>query len=390
MLKYMRWVKGYVEVDVKGVYPERFLNLMYRQNVSMWQPIGKRGSMNVKVVAKEYKKLRKLSKKANVKIKIVKKVGLPFYIKKNKDRKGLLVGAICFLVLINILSQFVWNIEIPKLENLNEVEVREILKDNGLSSGVNKNNLDIQNITRNTILDLGKVGWMSINVTGVTADIEISESYVAPDLTPEEKKYNIKSDKDAQIVRMETKKGEAVVKVGDAVTKGQLLVSGIVTNEDGEIKIVHSEADIKAKVMYETEIIVEYEQKEVLPTGYEVVREELRFFGIRIPKELSFIPSENYIKQTKLDEVVINNEELPIDIYTENWYEFEEQNIKISKDEAVKEAEKRLALYEVFNFMDSQIESREIKIIEEENSIKFIANYVCIENIGEKHEIEVE
>ena len=390
MMNVFRWVRGYVSVEAVGAYPERFLNLMIRKSIPMWDSKGETGKLTVKVIANRYKDLRKIAKKSNMKIKVKNKVGLPFFVLNHKDRKGLLVGSVLFLVIVTILSQFIWYVELPKLNILNEVEVRQVLKDNGLFSGSLKSSVDLKALVRNATIDLGSVGWMSVNINGTKAVVEISESYKPLKGEKEESMCNIKANKDAQIVRIETAKGQSVVNVGDAVVKGQMLISGVTTNEKGLSNIVHSKADIHAKVKYEHKIVVDMNSTVLIPTGESITREEYRFFGARVPKDIKFIPNKNYIKQISTKDFMLNNEVIPLSIFTENWIEYEKRSVKITENIALKEAEKKLALYEVFALRESEIVNKTTNKKVVDNKLIINANYECIEKIGVESKIEVE
>ena len=71
-----------------------------------------------------------------------------------------------------------------------------------------------------------------------------------------------------------------------------------------------------------------------------------------------FIPNENYIKQTRLDNYLLNGNGLPFSVYTENWYEYCPQEQTLTKEEAERSAYTQLALFEAFELLDTDIQDR--------------------------------
>ena len=59
-----------------------------------------------------YKKMRRCAKKAGMRMKTVKKSGLPFWLFKNRVHAGLAVGALCFVLITAALSGRIWTVSV--------------------------------------------------------------------------------------------------------------------------------------------------------------------------------------------------------------------------------------------------------------------------------------
>ncbi len=386
----VRWLKGYITVEASGKFPERFLNLMLNKEVPIWEPIGQKGKLRFKVYAREYKKLKPLARRSQVKIKSSKKKGLPFFIKRNKKRKGLLIGLVLFAGLIILLSQFVWEIEISNLSNFSYVEVKNILKEEGLEIGVLKNDLNIEKIERNATLKLEDIAWITVNIIGNTAKVEISESETPK--TEEDKKMpcNIKASKDGQIIRMDISQGQKAVNIGDGVVEGQLVVSGVVQIGEEILNLVHSEAKVLAKTTHQKTIEIPLNQEVSIPTGKFLQRKQIDFFGIKLPTNFLNIPSEDYKEVERTNQLNLNNQNLPIYEVQENWYEFESAVIKLNEENAKKIADDKLLLYETFNLNHCEEIEKVITTEIKNDTLIVTAKYTCIEDIAVKSEILLE
>lgn len=390
VLGILRWLRGYVSFEATGAFPERFLNLTLREDIPLWDPVGEKGKLRAKTAVSSYKEIRPVAKRAGVRVRVKKRRGLPFIIHNNRKRGGLLAGAACFFILINIMSSFIWSVEISGLDHLSETDVRSALRDNGLSTGVFKDSFDIDRLERDATLQIGQVGWISVNVIGTTAYVELSESYKRPDIVPENEPCNIKANFDGQILRMDIAKGAAAVKTGDGVIKGQLLVSGVVEDSLGNSTLWHSEAKVYAQTKRSEKVEIPLVRKELLPTGESVTRKQGRLLNIKFPMNFCFVPQGYYFKQAHLDNYTVNGNGLPFDVYTENWYEYKEVRQTLTEKQAEQSAMTRLALIEAFQMLDTEIKDRQIKKTLTKNSLVLEADYTCVEDIGYQTPIGIE
>ena len=96
----LRYIKGCLSVRFDGVYSEKVLNLLASENISVWRLRYANGSISARMFAKDFKKLRKLRKNTDVKVRIIQKYGFPFFWKKYSCRTGFLSGVIIFFVLL--------------------------------------------------------------------------------------------------------------------------------------------------------------------------------------------------------------------------------------------------------------------------------------------------
>ncbi|MEE0858127.1 MAG: sporulation protein YqfD [Acutalibacteraceae bacterium] len=384
----LRWLRGYVIFTAVGKFPERIINLAMMSDITIINPIGAKGTLTAQVSVEDYKTLCSMRKRAMVKLHVIKKVGLPFALYKNKKRKGLLVGAVLFAVIINILSMFVWNVQIEGNNTVSTYEMQECLKNNGIYVGALKKNIDVPQAERSFSLQLGKVGWMSVNLIGNTASVEMSESYAVPEIVDETKPCNLKATKTGQVLKMDIREGKNSVAVGDGVAKGQLLVSGIVEiGETGKSRFVHSEGEVYAGVRTSEEIKIPKKVKfENLTETSQ--RRLLSFMNVHLPIDYISV-NDVYGRRYTTESFVLNDVAMPINIVTEYNFVMDCQNVENSAEQAKKQSNTLLALNDVFIRWNCDIKSKKINCKEDENDYIFTADYYCIENIAEAVPINI-
>lgn len=387
LIKIVRWLLGYVKFNVYGDFLERFVNFSIRDGISIWDITKINNGISGKVTASEYRNLRNTAKKCGCKIKLLSKYGLPFFTKKYRRRKGFIVGLLLFFVILYLLSSYVWSINVSGNSYISSEEVINVMKDLGVSAGSLKKRIDIPMVRQEAMIRLPNTSWISINLKGSYADVSIKEKVIAPSIIKEDKPCNIKAYIDGRIERMETYKGMPVVKDGDAVLKGQLLISGVVENNSGGNSFIHSEGKIFAHTKRNIKETVPLCQVKAIDTGKVIKRHRIKFFGIEIPFSLWYKTNDDYRYELYTNHVKIGNISLPIVFYHEDWYEQACSDVILTYEEALAEANKKICERETNELINKKILNKYLEDKEENGTCVLSATYDCLEDIGQKEEI---
>ncbi|MEG1551624.1 MAG: sporulation protein YqfD, partial [Oscillospiraceae bacterium] len=89
IIKFLRYILGYVDFTAVGGFPERFINLCTNNKIPLWNLKNSKSIVYGTTTIKGYKAIRQSAKRSGVTLKIEKKHGLPFFEHKNKKRVGL-------------------------------------------------------------------------------------------------------------------------------------------------------------------------------------------------------------------------------------------------------------------------------------------------------------
>ena len=98
--------------------------------------------------------------------------------------------------------------------------------------------------------DNGDIAWLSVNIIGTQARVELLEMQKKGNYIPDEKPHNVVAEEAGEIVYIDSLEGDDAVKVGQYVQKGEMLISGIVGCGEKGFKLVHARGSVKAKVEY--------------------------------------------------------------------------------------------------------------------------------------------
>lgn len=382
MLSILRFFKGYVDFSVSGKYPERFLNSAFRAGVSIWSQKSENGTIKAKMYAGDYKRSRIKARKTGVRLKVIKRHGLPFFVNRNKNRVGLLTGSVLFFLIIFFMSSFVWTVNIEGVTDVSQNDIREALKECGVYEGALTSEIDVQWAKRQLSHKYPMITWSAINIHGSNVDVIIKEGQEKnkPDIsTP----ADIVAKKDGFIIAMETRDGANMVKLGDSVLKGQLLVSSAMVLEETDTRFVRAQS----KIMAQTSEIVEFtadKNIELITSAKEPVKRlGISVFNFNLPISISQINSKSCNKIIEENSLVLNGVLTPVSFVTEKNYVYEKRDFTRTEEMLDKALQVKEALYETFHMQGAVITGRTVYEEEEQGRITRKNAYSCIEDIAE-------
>ena len=264
---------GFLEISVSGDQLERFLNLCHARAVSLEKICHQsEKTITTHISISDFRKLIPIHRKTRVRIHILKKRGLPFWLYRSKKRKCFIAGALLCAVVLFWLSGHIWNIHIDGNVKNSTPQILEFLDQQGITHGISKNQVNctrIADLLRNNYPD---ITFVSARVQGTRLLLTIQEENLTEDIRQTKSPCNLISDLDGEIVNMVIRNGTPQVKTGDICKQGDILVSGEVpilndSQEMVRMEYVAADADIyvRHQIAYYQEFPLSYEKK--LPNG---------------------------------------------------------------------------------------------------------------------------
>ncbi len=384
IINLIRYILGYINFRAFGGFSDRFLNLCTRDGIPLWNIKNIKGNITASTTINGYLAIRKAAKKSGMQVTAVERKGLIFSLKRNKIRIGLLIGAIVFISVIYTLSQFVWSVSLVGNVDLQEDYLLSVFENYGVKVGATISSIDDNDIAQRVVSEIPELSWAAINRKGNVVVIEVREKTPAPEKYDNSVPTNLIADENGVILTIDVLYGNEEIKPGSAVSKGDLLISGVITYADGREKLVHADGYVKALV----------NRKKTFNGGafsvhnviMEKTRKKLFFFGVEIPlgtpvgdglycKHKSFMKSEKIL--------------LPLGIITEYNAEFSSENINVNE-----EIKDKLALWDnafyVKELLDfSVVKNSSIHIQKSKSGNDFVFSADCEQEIGVLQEIYV-
>lgn len=330
----------------------------------------------------DYRRIRPLARGAGVRLQVISKNGMPTMLFRYRERVGILIGACAFILSIFVMSLFIWSIDITGLETVSRSQMNDVLREHGLYIGAFKPSLDVRKLSRDVMIERHEIGWMAVNVTGSYASVEIKEEAVPPEVEDVYSPCNVKAKSDGVIVRIEAAEGETVVMEGSGVIEGQLIVSGIRTDEQGTHRLVHADARVMARTTRQASFSMSEQMKLLRPNGEDAERQMLEFLGLRLPYRVNAVDSPSAVSNTDTEVPAPLGITLPIGVVTDHVNALSEEEMILDDNSAEELLQQEARLYEAFALQNCTIESREYRLKHNDGVYTLYATYTCVEDIA--------
>ncbi|MBE6022280.1 MAG: sporulation protein YqfD [Cellulosilyticum sp.] len=265
LLSLWHYLKGYVIVEVHGVSGEKFLNLVTYHGIDIWHVQRKGDYIQFCTSIENFKAMKYDAHKTRSRLKIIEKCGLPFFTYRYKKRKLFLFGIGLFVMMLWLLSSFVWLVEVEGNTRISSMDVISTLESNGYGTGKMKMKMNLRTAEAILLKQYPDIIWVGVDYEGTRMVVHIAESVLPP--TMNEKQVNPRSliaKRDALITYIAVEKGKPMVKAGDIVKKGDMLVAGEMPKgeEDPSLYYTMAKAIVRGKTIYSLTKTMNLEQVE--------------------------------------------------------------------------------------------------------------------------------
>lgn len=370
MVEFLKYVRGYLRIRVSGFSPERFMNLCSNKGILLWK-IEREGDvyyMNIHLDG--FRALRPIVRKTGTKVAVLERCGLPFFLPKLFRRKAFIGGLMLAVAFWMISSLFIWDIQTAGNYRITDDVFNTFLREQQVTVGMKKSGLDIGALEKEIRRTFPEITWASARLSGTKLLIEIKEND-APIITQQaaaEKGSELVTDYDGTIVAIIVRSGVPMVKVGDAVAKGDVLVAGNVPvyNEDATVReylYVDADADIwlEHAMSFSARLPFDYIQKEY--TGRTKKRFYLRIGNHewKMPQERPFLVYDSLIRESR----PLVFEKLSIPVYQGSYTYREYKNVE--HEYTLEQAEALLS--EKLRTFLASLEEKGVQIIEKDVKI---------------------
>lgn len=398
MIGFFRFLRGYLRIRVWGYSPERFMNLCCNHNILLWD-IEKcsEDSYHMNISLNGYFQIRPFVRKTGTKVAVLSKFGLPFFIPHLKLHSFFLIGIVGTFLFLFWTTGYVWKIEMTGNNELQTKELMDFLEEKDIKIGSKKNIVQVEELEKAIRTEFPNITWTSVQLEGTKLWIQIKENDKI--LTVEEKTKkasDLVAEKDGIVTSIITRNGVPMVKAGDEVKAGDILVSGRVPiyNDAGEVinyQLYAADADVYLECSYQFQATMPISYILHDYTGKEYKSIYLKLFD----KEISF---PDYREKENCD-VTENRKQLealeqwflPFFYGIDSYTEYNPVKAKYTKEE-VKEH-----LGEEINIFIRSLEEKGVQFIEKDVKIekgnlqwRAVADFLVIEKTGVASEIKPE
>lgn len=284
LIRWIRFVRGTVTFRIQGEFAERFLNLLNKNGIPVFQTSCRDGIFYATTTVKHYRQIRPYVRKTHVRVRIISRHGLPFAAQRYSHRLGMMAGILVFLFCIGISGQFVWEIQVRGNQTVSTDAIVQTLQEEGLTKGRWKKSLDPQMLAMKLRLKYHEISWAAVNLVGSVAEVEINERIESGETAEDKAPCNVVAARGGQIVSIQVYDGQKVRQTGEAVRQGELIVSGVVKSlAKGKTILRHASASVMAEYPEHHQISIPLTQTLKVPQGGMENYRYLNLGSLRLP-----------------------------------------------------------------------------------------------------------
>lgn len=312
-------LRGQVRVRAEGAFPERVLNLCGARDLSFWDVEWESPTaFTCRLSRRDWHVLRLAAKNLDCTFTVVEREGAPYFLFRFRRRQGLLIGLTLCAAALFIGSFFVWDFAVEGNETVPTEEILRALEKNDVHLGSFGLALDGESIRNHVLLDIPELSWITVNVSGCRANVQVRERIPAPERVDRQAPSNVVARRPGLVLKVRAMDGVTCVQPGTAVTENQLLISGVEDTDTVGARVLAGLGSVTARTWHTLTAAMPLEVREKQYTGEErtlvslvVGTRRIKFFSN------SSIQGAEYDKIVKRRPLSLLGLRLPVTLVTE-------------------------------------------------------------------------
>ncbi len=337
---------GIVTFSAIGAYTEEFITELLESGIRVRNISNKNKIIYINAKRTDYLKIARIAAKHRVRTRITERQGLYFKLKRKSHHAGIIAGIAAAAAVLIILRQFIWEIEIYGNNKLSENLILETISQDGIQIGRLVSSIDPKGTELRLKGILENISWINIEVNGSRIDVYIRESEdVDKTEIPLKTPCNVIAEKTGIIVDTQVYSGTLLYPKGSGISKGNIVVSGVVNDGAGNLILSHANAKIIAEFTETAEFRQEFTTTEKIKSEISESEKELMILGFVIPYGDKVTDKTNTICSEQINVCSLFGFELPWKTKTNIYTKYKDISVTRTTDDAIKLAEQKLELY---------------------------------------------
>ncbi len=379
-------------VRAKACYRTELLNICLQNGINYSSfSCAEDGSVSFCVSFATARKLKQLCGAAGVELEMAEGKGLPHLVYRYRRRAGVLLGSLIAIVLLVLSERFVWDVRVSGNTFMSEGEILRELKECGFGIGSYIPDVHAGELENRVLLASDRIAWISVYLDGTVARVQVIERAEASPSEDLSRPANLVAAADGQIEVIELYRGNCVVKRGQAVKKGELLVSGLYDSSLTGYRWTRAAGKVLARTEHTitVEIPLSYEEKVYSDAKCGEIALNFFDFSMKIFKNTGNLPPTCDIIKEERGAGLFGMHDLPFGLTVTTCYAYTAEQRTRSHEEALVMAyaalEHRLgSLSGVSELLRKDITTRM-----GDDSLILECTVLCIEDIAVQSEFEI-
>lgn len=364
-----------------------FVNAMHSAGICCRKQQCQGNVYRFRFYAKHCKTVQQLAQEYGVQLELMPRRTLQKFLFQNRFRFGVPLGILLSAALLFYGSNIVMEIDVTGSDTVSVTEVTSILETCGVRRGTWIPDIDFAQCEHTLRAEVDELAWVGIRHTGTRLVVEVMERTPEPEMQLTRQPSNIIAAQDGHIVSVSVYRGQLMKLVGDPVQKGDLLVSGLYTDETGHTGIRHAMGSIIGEYQQTEKFSCSYAQTLRRPTGETNTQKYLDLFTWHIPLSSTDVPYADSIRTSGYHWFSLFGKELPIGIYQETFHEYRTRTFSLTPAEAAQNAEEQIERYEDNFLSNVEILDKKTTALETESGVEYTVTYTLQGEIGVQQEL---
>ena len=317
-------------------------------------------------------------------------IGLPSILYRYRKRYGLWIGLILAAMIIFASGRVVWDIRVTGNETLSTDEIEKVLADCGFKRGNVISEFNADKTEAYALLSCDRLAWISVNIKGTVAYVEVREKIPIDDTPKETKPANIVAAYSGTVLEIIAYDGLAEVKAGDEVKKGDLLISGAYGEKTPGLRVTRAAGYVKARTVRSFSVEIPLLHEEKVYTGEKKCEKYVIFFSKPIKVFINYRNLGASCDKIEGESVFhFLGARLPIGVVTDTYLEYDTVMSYYTEEEAKTLAEAELEKILETELLGAEVISRNDAFTLKEGSVVMTAEIVSVCDIALTKEFEV-
>ena len=368
---------GWVRIRIRGVMSGRRLNELGAQmplRRVKYTPDG----MEMDVRAGDLNRLRYLLRGSGVRMRVVKRYGIVRLRRAARHRSMLVYAGVCGLLAVLYLSQTVLQVRVTGAADAQqEAAMLSALEACGIRAGAYMSGVDKTGAAEEILRQFAGLTYAAVRRKGTTLELYVVQATPAPEVYDASLRMDVVASVGGLVTKVVALSGEALVRPGDTVVPGQVLIAGTE-------RMPHARGAVTARVW-----AVGTGEAARMELTEERTGESTVQTGLRVGDRLLFMEEESvYVsRQTEEERVrLLGRLFYPVEVVRRVEYETKREvkprTISAVKDESGARAMTNalLALKNGACVVDKRVEYSMI----EDGDLRAVAVLECVMQIGEE------
>ena len=267
MWRIIWFLQGYVRAKIKGASPEWALERLTQARAAFLEPVREDGvTISLLLLKKDVCKARAAAQKAMCELEIAAEYGLSKSLGGLFRRRAFCIALVLAMAASFVVPKFVFFYEVTGNETVPEEKILRAIKSLGVGFGTYGPSIKPQELKNKMLLLIPELQWFTVQQSGMRARIIVRERPERIEVEERRAPMDVVAAKDGVITSVFAYDGNCLCQPGQAVKKGQLLISAYLDLEF-TTRVCAARGEVYAETLAQKTIVTPDTVRVKRPTG---------------------------------------------------------------------------------------------------------------------------